>query len=129
MLLLHRFSPLGVRDPVFTLEPPRARRPLSAAALAFRGVVGGAIGLAFGALCLASVASLKAIRATPGTPFDLPGQLATLATPADAGGWLRLAGLFVFAAFIGLCTAGAAAARQSAAADPGAAPADSRASA
>jgi PAT family beta-lactamase induction signal transducer AmpG len=129
MILLHRFSPLGVRDPVFTIEPTRDRPPLSAVALAWRGVLGGAVGLGFGALCLACVAALKAIRATPGVPFDLTGQLAALVQPADAGGWLRLAGLLVFAGFIGLCTAGAAAARQSAAADPGGEQADVRASA
>jgi PAT family beta-lactamase induction signal transducer AmpG len=127
MVLLHRFSPLGVRDPVFTIEPPRERRPLSAAALSWRGVLGGAIGLGAGALCLASVAALKAIRANPGAPFDLGGAFAVLARPADAGGWLQLAGLLVFAAFIGLCTAGASAARQSAAGDPAVVRTDPRA--
>lgn len=129
MILLHRFSPLGIRDPVFTIEPPRDRPPLSGAALAWRGVVGGVVGLGVGALCLASIAALKAIRDTPGTPFDLAGPLVALARPADAGGWLSLAGLLVFASFVGLCTAGASAARQSAGADPAGEPADSRASA
>ena len=32
LILLHRFSPLGERDPVFTIEPPRARGVLSAGA-------------------------------------------------------------------------------------------------
>ena len=129
MILLHRFSPIGVRDPVFTIEPPRDRPPLSAVALAWRGVVGGAVGLASGALCLASIAALKAIRATPGTPFDLGGALAALVQPADPGGWLQLTGLVVFASFVGLCTAGASAARQSAGADPSGERADFRASA
>ena len=45
LLLLARFSPWGVREPSFTVEPPRHLEPLSAAALALRASLAG--GLAF----------------------------------------------------------------------------------
>ena len=119
MLLLQRFSPLGVRDPVFTVEPPRDRRPMSAAAVALRGAGGGIIGLLAGALCMATLSALKAMRADPAAPFDLAGQLVALTTPHDAGSWLEAAGLLVFTAFVGLCTAAVFAARHAGNAMPG----------
>lgn len=112
MLLLHRFSPLGVRDPVFVVETARDRRPLPAAALAARGVLGGIAALLLGAVCVAALAALRAQRSRPQDGFDLLTPLAALASPADAGGWLETAGLLVFALFAGLCAAAVAAARR-----------------
>src|SRR5439155_1301719 len=50
MVLLARFVPLGVREPVFTLEAHRRREPLAPAGLALRGVAGGVAAAAVGAL-------------------------------------------------------------------------------
>jgi PAT family beta-lactamase induction signal transducer AmpG len=110
LLLLQRFSPLGTRDPIFTVEPSHGRPPLKARAIGVRGVAGGLAGLILGAVCLAGLDGLKALRADPTASFDLAGRLAVLTQPQNAGGWLGLAGLLVFAAFIGLCTAAVSAA-------------------
>src|SRR5205823_14599829 len=48
MVLLARFVPLGVRDPVFAVEPPRRREPLAAGQLVGRGVAGALVGAAGG---------------------------------------------------------------------------------
>ena len=111
MLMLQRFSPVGVRDPVFTVEAATRREPLSRAAIAWRGVIGGVAGFAVGALSMAALTSLRAMRANPGTEFDIGGPLAALAQPSGVGGWINLLGLLVFAGFVGLATAAVGAAK------------------
>jgi PAT family beta-lactamase induction signal transducer AmpG len=110
LLLLQRFSPLGTRDPVFTVEPSRGLPPLTARAIGVRGLAGGFVGLLLGAVCMAGLDGLKALRADPAAAFDLVGRMAVLARPHDVGGWLGLAGLVTLAAFVGLCTAAVSAA-------------------
>jgi PAT family beta-lactamase induction signal transducer AmpG len=105
MLLLQRFSPVGTPDPVFTIEPPRFREPLTTRSLALRGAAGGAIGLAAAALCLALLGALKALRADPSAGFDFLGPLLSLARPAGIGGWVEAAGTAVFGLFCGVATA------------------------
>jgi len=112
MLMLQRFSPVGVRDPVFTVEAPTHRKPLATRALVWRGVGGGVVALVFGAFSLAALAASRAMRATPGTGFELAGPLAALVAPQGVGGWLESGGLLVFAGFVGLATAAVFAARR-----------------
>ena len=120
LLLLQRFAPLGMRDPDFTVEAPKARRPLSTPAIALRGVFGGVVALALGAASLAALAGLKAVHAATTTAagavapagFDFVRRLEALAAPADPKGWLQLVGLLVFAGFIGLTTAAVFAGRR-----------------
>lgn len=118
MILLNRFSPLGVRDPEFVMEPPRPGPRLSTAQLAARGVAGGLAGLLAAALCAASVGALKGLRARPQEGFDLLESLAVLACPEDVGSWLQAAGLLIFGLFAGLITAAVFAARRGGAAEP-----------
>jgi PAT family beta-lactamase induction signal transducer AmpG len=117
MLMLQRFSPLRLRDPVFGVEPPSDRRSLSGAALAVRGLAGGAISLVGGALCVGSLTALKHLRVRPQEGFHLAAPLAALACPSDAAGWLAAVGLLIFALFAGLGTAAVLAARHGAAQD------------
>jgi MFS transporter, PAT family, beta-lactamase induction signal transducer AmpG len=119
MLMLQRFSPLGVRDPVFTVEAPKRREPLAPRAIAWRGVFGGAVTLVLGALALATLAAFRAMRATPGSGFEMTTPLAALVSPRGPDGWLVSAGLVVFAGFVGLATAAVFAARQSEGCDQG----------
>ncbi|HUD72059.1 MAG TPA: MFS transporter [Dongiaceae bacterium] len=111
MLMLQRFSPVGVRDPVFTVDAPKHARPLTKGALVARGVVGGIAGLAFAVLSSAAIGGLKAMKADPTAGFSMAGPLAALLRPEGAGGWLELLGLLVFAMFVGLATAAVGAAR------------------
>jgi len=114
MVLLARFVPLGVREPVFALEPPRQRAPLSAARLARRGIAGGALALVAGALLAATLAALKTMRTEAGVGFDLGRALGTVLRPADAAGWLQLGGIAVVAVTSSLFTAAVLAARRGA---------------
>src|SRR5207249_5811385 len=77
MVLLARFVPLGVREPAFTVAPPRRREPLSAGQLMLRRAAGGALAFAASALVVATLAAMKTTRAQAGAAFDLRSALAT----------------------------------------------------
>lgn len=111
MVLLSRFVPIGVREPSFSVTPPRARRPLGGPALVGRGAIGGVVGLMLGGLSVGSLGALKTMRARPQEGFDLLAQLTALVRPEDAGGWVTVTGLVVFGVIVGLCTAAVFAAR------------------
>jgi PAT family beta-lactamase induction signal transducer AmpG len=113
LVLLARFVPIGAREPVLTSEPGRpVGPPLGAGALAARGVVAGAVALGSGALMLATLDAVKAVRATAGAAFDLAAPLEALLRPQGVGDWLGLVGLLAFAAVCGLFAAAVAAARR-----------------
>lgn len=117
MILLQRFSPLGVREPRFEVEPPRDERRLTPSAIASRGLIGGGVSLILSALCVASMAALRGLADNPGSGFDLLGALLEIALPSGAVAWLKLAGVLSFALFGGFCTAAVFAARHGAARD------------
>jgi PAT family beta-lactamase induction signal transducer AmpG len=114
LLLLQRFSPLGVRDPDLTLEEPRKGTPLTTSQLVRRGLTGGAVGLA---VCLAVAASLDALRAlrlAETARFDLVGALSSVLRPDEAGDWLRLVVVVALGLVCGLVVAAVAAAHHGA---------------
>jgi MFS transporter, PAT family, beta-lactamase induction signal transducer AmpG len=115
LILLARFVPPGTKDPTFAIAPPVRREPLSAAALAWRGLVAGIAGLSLALTIAASLAALKTQRGHPELGFALAEPLRALLNPADAEHALELAGALVFAACIGLVTAAIFAARHGAA--------------
>jgi PAT family beta-lactamase induction signal transducer AmpG len=112
MVLLARFVPLGVREPTFIVEPPRARKPLSGPALSMRGLLGGLIGASIGALSLALLSALKSMRTEPGRAFDLMSPLAELVRPTGVSDWIGLSGVIACGLVFGLFTAAVFAARQ-----------------
>ena len=114
LIMLQRFSPLGVREPEFTVAAPRHREPLSTRALALRGSIGGLLGFAFAAVCSALLAAMKAARGEEAV-FDFASAWLALLRPAAVADWLTLLGFTIFAAVIGLSTAAVFAARHSAA--------------
>jgi PAT family beta-lactamase induction signal transducer AmpG len=110
LVMLARFVPPGVREPVFTVEPPRIREPLTVSELALRGVVGGlVIGIATFFLA-ALLGALKTMR-DAGTAFDLGPAMRQVAQPAALADWVQLFGIVVFALVGGLLVAAIAAAR------------------
>jgi PAT family beta-lactamase induction signal transducer AmpG len=115
MVLLQRFVPLGTREPRFQIRPPKTMEPLTAAALTARGMAGGAAAFGLAALLTASLAVLKSLRLGPGERLGFMESVAGVFAPQDAAGWLTLAGLLIFGAVCGLCTAAVAAARHGAA--------------
>ncbi|TMA35680.1 MAG: AmpG family muropeptide MFS transporter [Deltaproteobacteria bacterium] len=116
MVLLARFVPLGVRDPVFAVEPPRRREPLAAGQLVGRGVAGALVGAAGAALLVATTLASKAMREHEGVGFHLGRALASLRHPVG-GDWLWLAGIVAGGLLAGLFTAAAVAARHGAGQD------------
>ncbi len=117
MILLQRFAPLGVRDPVFTVEEVRVRRRLSRGELSARGVLGGVAGTVFAALGVALLGALGSLRDHPSAGFDLFARLADLVRPAGIGGWLQALGVLTFGVIAGLMTAAVYAARHGEAGD------------
>lgn len=115
LLLLQRFSPLGVREPEFTVEPPRYRHPLSTVQLALCGLAGGIAGLATSTLLWGSIKALKLIRLQKDAGvepfFDLHTAIMELAHPVTVEAWLELVGILVFAVMCGLAVAAVLAAR------------------
>jgi PAT family beta-lactamase induction signal transducer AmpG len=109
LVLLARFVPPGTREPEFTVEATSPGEPLSTAALAWRGIVGGLVAVGLGGLVLAAPTALK------GTP--LIDVTLAIVRPTDLGAALQLSGLVVFGALTGLFVAAASAARHGAVRD------------
>jgi PAT family beta-lactamase induction signal transducer AmpG len=118
MLLLHRFAPLGMREPPFTVEPATALPPLSTAALVWRGLLGTVAGVLIGAGLVATLAGLRGMKSAPGGEFLFMEPLRQVIRPGDIGGWLQLSGIMIFGIVIGLVAATLAAARHGALDDP-----------
>lgn len=111
MVLLQRFSPLGVRDPNIETTASGHGIPITTRALALRAGLGGILGTLFAALVAALLGALRQLRAAPQDGFDLWRSFATLFSPQSAGGWMELIGIILFGALIALTTAAAAAAK------------------
>ncbi len=115
LLLLQRFAPVGVREPELdVLRPLPKREPLRPGELAMRGLSGAVVAGALGALSVATLDALEAMRAESGRPFDLAAALRAVADPGDAAGWTVVAGILVFAVLAGFLTAALAAVRSGA---------------
>jgi PAT family beta-lactamase induction signal transducer AmpG len=112
LVALARFVPPGTREPELTVEPVTVGEPLSAAALALRGVVAGVLAAATAALVTALLPWLKT---TPHALGDLARDAALIVRPQGIGDALRLVGVAAVGAVSGLFAAAVAAARHGAA--------------
>ena len=112
MIMLHRFSPIGVRDPQLESAATKPRKKLRRNALVLRGLIGGAIGIVIAVLAVASIDAMKKLQHAPGTHFDLISPLADLFHPHSVNDWVILSGIFLFGAIVALATAATAAARR-----------------
>jgi len=111
LILLHRFAPLGNREPRFEAEAPRQLIPFSRAQIASRGVLWAVAGTGAAILGMAALAALKAMRAQREAGFDLVAGLAQVMSPPDIRGWLQIGGILIFGLVVGLCAAAVSAAR------------------
>jgi PAT family beta-lactamase induction signal transducer AmpG len=111
MLMLHRFSPLGTREPAIAGEAPPVKRALGRGALIGRAVAGGIVGFAVGATATAGLTAMKVLHKDPGRSFDFVTPLAALLAPDTMSAWTRLVGVALFGLVIALATAATAAAR------------------
>ena len=111
MVLLHRFSPLGAREP--EIETLAATHPdfITRRALLTRAAAGGILGISFAALLVALLDVLRQRHAVPGFQFDLWTPLTALLQPKGIGDWMELFGILVFGLLMALTSAATAAAR------------------
>ena len=111
LLMLQRFSPLGVREPELEVIADIAPQPLTNGGLYLRAVLGGAVAFL---LAVASIVLLEAFRhqhAVPAEGFDIFTPLQSLFTPDRISDWVTLFGAALFSAVVALATAATAAAR------------------
>ncbi len=103
MAMLHRFAPLGVREPRLDEEVSSSgpAAPLTRARVALHGLVGTSAGLAVGVSSSALLAALKAARG-PGASFDLGAAVLALLSPETTGQWIRLCGPIAFGLVVGV---------------------------
>ncbi len=114
LVMLARFVPIGVREPVFTVEETRTATPLAPWQIAARGLAGGLVAGGVGAVIVAVLAAMKTMRATPGAGFDMGTAVRQIAHPVAITDWVEIGGLFAFALIGGLFVAALAAARRGA---------------
>jgi MFS transporter, PAT family, beta-lactamase induction signal transducer AmpG len=117
MVMLHRFVPWSVRDPVFHVTEPKRGAPLTKGALIWRAVIAGGLTSVLGYLTMAVLNSLGRYRA--GEPFDVaarlqtfPTQLSALLFPTTLGAGATAAGVLVSGVLIGMTVAATLAARR-----------------
>jgi PAT family beta-lactamase induction signal transducer AmpG len=110
LLMLHRFSPFGVREPQIEAIAEAQPRAYTRRELVTRALLGGAIAFAVAALAVATLDAFKLQRLTHGD-FDLLAPLLGVFVPVRVGDWLALFGVCLFSVLIALATAATAAAR------------------
>jgi len=114
LVMLARFVPLGVREPEFTVEEMAPKQPLTGAALAMRGLIGGLLSGVGAFVLVALLAALKTMREAPGAGFDLGAAMWQVGRPAAVTDWVQLLGIAAFALGGGLFAAAISAARHGA---------------
>jgi len=113
LVLLHRFSPLGVRDPRIRLgagDEPEAPRLSTGLAGRFgvSALLGGGTVFAFAVM----LGALKAMRLEPDAGFSLMAGLQPIVNPATFADWVQVGGILVLGVISGLFGAAFAAARR-----------------
>ncbi len=124
MVLLSRFSPIGVREPTFTVEAPRRREALSTGGLLSRGGLGLLVGTVLGVFFSATLGAFKAVSRHPDAEslvaggkwvgFFVENALSSAAgvfQPQSLIDGVQLGGILLFGLVAGLLTAAYAAAR------------------
>ena len=96
LLMLHRFAPFGVREPVLE-DPPEGATPRQAGGLFGPGLVSAAVLAVGSTLLLAVLDALDHVRTQPPATFDVRAAFWRISHPADTGGWVQLVGIAAFA--------------------------------
>ena len=111
LLMLQRFSPLGVREPAIDMIADVAPQRLTRSRLLLRALGGWAVAFV---LAIASVVLLEAFKRQhlgPQGSFDLYTPLADLLVPETISDWVALVGAGFFSIVVALATAATAVAR------------------
>jgi MFS transporter, PAT family, beta-lactamase induction signal transducer AmpG len=110
MVMLGRFVPWGVRDPVFQVAAPRSGRRLSRRSVVVRAALGGTVAWGAGLVVVAVLGGLAGVRG--GRSFDLLRAVAAVLRPGTLGEWTTAVGLLILGLGGGLATAAVLSARQ-----------------
>ena len=110
LVMLHRFVPWGVREPVFNIEAQRTGTPVTKGVLAARAAAAGLMALAGGFLLSAVLAALRSYRAKKG--FDVWAQLGAVLSPSGLSEWTTFVGIVLLGVAVALTTAALIAARR-----------------
>jgi PAT family beta-lactamase induction signal transducer AmpG len=110
MVMLWRFVPWGVTEPVFQVEVPKKGTPVTRAQAGVQAAVGGLVGFALSVLTLAVLEAMRAYRSK--RVFDVGAHVLEVLTPSSLGDWLTLAGLVALALTVALTTAAYVVARR-----------------
>ncbi len=116
LMMLHRFVPWRMRDPVFNVEAPRTGEPVTKGVLVARAAAAGAAALVGGFLLTALLAALRSLRAGKG--FDFVGQLGAVLSPDGLSEWTTFVGIVLLGVTVALTTAALLAARRGIAPSP-----------
>jgi MFS transporter, PAT family, beta-lactamase induction signal transducer AmpG len=116
LMMLHRFVPWGMREPVFNVEAPRTGAPVTKGALVARAVAAGAAAMVGGFLLTALLGALRSLRAKKG--FDFLGQLGAVLSPSGLSEWTTFVGIVLLGVTAALTTAALLAARRGIVASP-----------
>jgi PAT family beta-lactamase induction signal transducer AmpG len=111
MLMLQRFSPIGVREPELESLAPITPLPRTRADILRFAAVGAAAGLAVAIGSMLLLAMLRQRKAAPAEPFDFAAGLAAIVFPADVSAALGMFGAVLFSLTAALATAATVAAR------------------
>jgi PAT family beta-lactamase induction signal transducer AmpG len=112
LVMLHRFVPIGTRDPVFTVDEVPHGPELGRARIAWRGVAGGVLIGAAGFFLDALLLAVKTMREPKSAGFDFAAAVGKLGSPAAVTDWVELGGIIAFGVIGGLFVAALTAARR-----------------
>jgi PAT family beta-lactamase induction signal transducer AmpG len=115
LVLLARFVPWHVRDPVFEDQEVAVGR-VASPRVAARLVVGALAGTAVGFVLKAALNALRATRGEGAGPFDLGAAASAILDPQTPAAWIEPVGIVVFGVVCGLFAAAIAMARREGAA-------------
>lgn len=111
MVMLQRFSPLGVRNPDIELLAASHGVALTTRALVLRALLGGVSGVLVAALVTALLEAFRHVRAVPQAGLDLWAPLAGVFMPQSVNDWVALISILLFGVLMALTAAATAAAR------------------
>jgi MFS transporter, PAT family, beta-lactamase induction signal transducer AmpG len=111
LLMLQRFSPIGVREPELHTLADITPRAITRATLIRRALLGGIGGLLAAGMCVVLLQAFRLYRSAPENGLDLSTPLTALIAPAQVNDWLTLVGTLLFGILIALAAAATAAAR------------------
>jgi PAT family beta-lactamase induction signal transducer AmpG len=112
LIMLWRFVRPGQREVSFEVREKAAAVPASPAELVLKGTATGVLTLAGGALLVAVLGALKALRQTPEEGLALAPAIGRLLQPGTVPEWLQLAGVAACAMIAGVFGAAVVAARR-----------------